>query len=189
VRQGLARGHRISAFVRDAAALNDIAHERVNVVRGNVLASEVVDAAVRGHDGVLCTLGSRSIIRRDTLCSEATKYIVAGMTRHGVRRLVVCTSSGVGDSRSNIPWIGRWLVDWVVADKEAQERVVRESATEWVLVRPAGLRDGPPRGEIAVGLPGPLPTRSISRAGVAAFMLDQLTSNEYLFRAPAISAL
>lgn len=186
VAQALARGHELTAFVRDPGGLG-VPHERLRRARGSVLDDTAVDGAVAGHEAVLCALGSRSWIGRDTICSEGTRRIVAAMARHGIRRLVVCSSSGVGDSRNNIPWLGRPLVSLVVSDKEIQEQVVRASDTDWILVRPTGLRDAPARGDIAVALPGPLPTRRIARADVAAFMLDQIASDTYLRRAPAIS--
>ena len=60
---------------------------------------------------------------------------------------------------------------------------------EWVIVRPARLTNGPRRGryrrgaeinERAVG-------RSIARADVAAFMLEQVTDGTYLRRTPGVS--
>lgn len=184
--QALARGHEVTALARDPTALHTT-HERLRVLQGSVLDGPTVEAAVAGHQAILCALGSRSLIRRDNICSAGTSCIVAAMSKHGIRRLVVCSSSGVGDSRTNIPWIGRPIVAWVVADKEAQEQVVRLSDTDWTLVRPTGLRYAAPRGDVAVAVPGPLPTRQIARADVAAFMLDQLTSDVDVRQAPAIS--
>jgi hypothetical protein len=57
----------------------------------------------------LSALGSRSLFRHITLLSESTRYIVGAMERQGVRRLVVETSLGVGDSRGQLGLIGTWI--------------------------------------------------------------------------------
>src|SRR6266436_9262191 len=58
VKQALERGHQVTAFVRTPARLR-LAHERLTVVRGDVLDRSSVEAAVRGHDAVLSALGHK----------------------------------------------------------------------------------------------------------------------------------
>ena len=71
-------------------------------------------------------------------------------------------------------------------DKELQEEIVRESTVDWVIVRPTSLVDRPARGKFRVAQNGEAVPGRIARADVAAFMVDQLTSNEYLGKAPVI---
>ena len=71
-------------------------------------------------------------------------------------------------------------------DKERQEEMVRESAVEWVLVRPTSLVDRPARGKFRIAQGGEAVPGRIARADVAAFMVDQLTSNDYVGKAPVI---
>jgi len=75
------------------------------------------------------------------------------------------------------------------ADKEVQERIIGDSALDWVIVRPAALTNGPRRGAYRDGedIGHWLFTRSISRSDVADFMLKQLTENNYLHRKPGVS--
>ena len=75
----------------------------------------------------------------------------------------------------------------VYRDKEVQERAIRQSDLDWVIVRPALLTNGRHTGVYQVGLTY---TRSsilprISRADVADFMLKQLADDTYLCKAPA----
>ena len=58
-----------------------------------------------------------------------------------------------------------------------------------VIVRPTGLASSPGRGTqaIAVTLNGPVPVSRIARADVATFMLDQVSGNEFVGKAPGIS--
>jgi putative NADH-flavin reductase len=69
-----------------------------------------------------------------------------------------------------------------------QEQAIKQSALDWVIVRPALLTNGSRTGVYQVG---PTYTRSsvvprISRADVADFMLKQLTDDTYLGKAPAL---
>jgi putative NADH-flavin reductase len=57
VSQALARGHEVTALVRDPSKL-DNAHEGLRVLRGDALDPAAVDAAVRGRDAVIMSLRS-----------------------------------------------------------------------------------------------------------------------------------
>ncbi len=74
-----------------------------------------------------------------------------------------------------------------MADKEKQEAVVRESGLEWVIVRPGGLTNDPPTGEYQVGTAPDIIAGQISRADLAAFLLQQLSDDTYLRQTPAIT--
>src|SRR5690242_21851148 len=70
VRQPLARGHTVTAFVRDPARLA-IAHASLRTVVGDALDPAAVDAAVPGHDAVLCALGHRTYLGPTRILSTA----------------------------------------------------------------------------------------------------------------------
>ena len=119
--------------------------------------------------------------------------IVSAMERHGVRRLIVVSAFGVGESRRDAPLLARimhrlMLAD-LFADKEAAEEDLRRSGLDWTIVRPVMLTDGPltaryraaERLKLA-GIP------RISRADVAHFVVSQLGSADYLHKAVVLSA-
>jgi nucleoside-diphosphate-sugar epimerase len=102
--------------------------------------------------------------------SVATRHIIEAMEQTGTKRLVTLSSAGIGDSRGKLGFFREAILVPLFSkaqfrDKELQEEYVRESSVEWVIVRP---------------------TSRIARADVAAFMVDQLTSNEHLRQAPVI---
>ena len=146
-----------------------------------------------GHDAVVSALGSKLSRRPTTLLSDGTRNVLAAMAAGGVRRLVCITGIGAGDSRGH----GGFLYDRLIlplllrevyADKNRQEEVVRQSAADWVLIRPAQLTDGPAAGRYRAhtDLTG-VRARTISRADVADFVVRQLTSDEYLRRTPLLT--
>ena len=73
-------------------------------------------------------------------------------------------------------------------DKTRQERTIAGSSVEWVIVRPGMLTNGEKRGRSHHGrhVGSFLLTVRISRADVADFMLNQLTSDRYLRSAPGV---
>ncbi|MFT5460998.1 MAG: putative NADH-flavin reductase, partial [Myxococcota bacterium] len=191
--QALASGFAVTAFVRNPAKVQT-ANANLTVVRGDVRDADAVRAAVAGHDAVLCALGAPAR-DRSGLRATGTVNIVRAMRAHGVRRLVVQSSHGIGDSAVGLPWWMRWLLVPLYlanafADHEAQEAAVRSSELDWTLVRPPHLTDGPLSGEVGHGYPMelPLPSTKISRADVAQFMLEQLDAPGYIRRTVAIAA-
>jgi uncharacterized protein YbjT (DUF2867 family) len=134
----LAEGHDVTALVRDLdkAGLPGDVHS----VRGDVLDPASMGPAVSGCDAVICALGTPSPRTATTLLEEGTANLVQVMKRMGVPRLVCVTLLGVEGSRSNAALPYRHVVLRVlgpmVPDKERQERVVRGSGLDWVLVRP-----------------------------------------------------
>ena len=193
VRQALEREHEVTAFARRPAKL-DVQHERLTVARGDVLDPASVEAAVRGQDAVLSALGHKRWFYPASILSEGTRNLVRAMEREGVRRLVCATSLGVGDSFGRMGlyytlFIGVFILPFYFYDKVRQERVIRGSALDWVIVRPGVLSNRPARGRYEHGpkVGNWLWTVRIARADVAAFMLDQVTSDAYLRQSPGVA--
>ena len=65
-----------------------------------------------------------------------------------MRRLIVESSLGVGDSRGQLGLLGTWIavpifLARIYADKERQESIITGSQLDWTIVRPAMLTNGP----------------------------------------------
>lgn len=138
VDSALGRGHNVKALVRNpqSATLPDT----VQTVQGDVLDPASLEPAARGCEAVVCVLGTPSPRTATTLLETGTANLVTVMKQVPVPRLVCVTLLGIGDSRSNTALLYRHIILRVLApmvpDKEKQERVVRESGLDWVLVRP-----------------------------------------------------
>lgn len=192
VKQALEHGYAVTALVRDPARLA-IEHPRLTVARGNVLDPQSVAAAMRGQDAVLCALGHKRYFYPTRILSEGTRNVVAAMAANGSRRLVCITSLGIGDAAFRLGLLYTFFNIPVVLpfyfwDKTRQERAIAGSAVEWVIVRPGALTNGDKRGRVREGrgVGNPLWTVRVSRADVAAFMLNQLASDTYLRAAPGV---
>lgn len=192
VAQALERGYAVTAFVRDPSRLR-VDHQQLTVVQGDVLDPASVEAAMRGQEAVLSALGHKRYFYRTRILSEGTRNVLRAMETHRVPRLICETSLGIGDSAGRMGLYYTFFVIPVILpfyfwDKTRQERVIARSNVEWVIVRPGALTNGDKRGRSRHGrhVGGFLLTVRVSRADVADFMLNQLTSNTYLRSAPGV---
>jgi putative NADH-flavin reductase len=190
VGQALARGHEVTAFARRPAA--PPVHPGLVTVTGSIADAAALDGAIAGREAVLCALGGRPWRRRERVCSTAMRHAVDAMQRHHVRRVVAISTFGAGDTRPRTGWLVRHLVFGAVlrsevADKEAMEAILENSGLDWTVVRVGLLHDGPARGTWRAADDASIHGMGrISRADVAAFMLDQLDDARWLRRKPAL---
>jgi len=192
VEQALAQGHAVTAFVRNPAKL-DLKHANLKVVQGDVLDYASVERAVPGHETVLSALGTPAMTK-NTVRSEGTRNIIRAMEQAGVRRLICLSSIGIGDSRAMLPFHYKYILVPLLlrqgfAEHELEEVWVKQSQTDWTIVRPGAFTDGDRTGAYRHS---PTPTgkaikAKISRADVADFVLKQLNDHSYLYKTPWIS--
>ncbi len=185
VTQALGRGHRVTALVRRPARFDP--DPGLTTAVGNVLDPASLDRAMPGHDAVLSALGHKRWLGPTSILSRGTANLVAAMRRHGVRRLVCETALGIADAWWQMGlyytlFVRPVILPFYFRDKVRQEAVIRASDLDWTIVRPGALTNGPARGRYRQGdrVGHWLWTVRISRADVAAFMLDQLSDRRYV---------
>ena len=201
VEELLSNGHEVTAFARRASVLQSLS-DRLVAVDGDATDPDAVDRAVRGQDAVIVTLGIRENALRvrllgaagtpDDVRSKGTRTLVAAMRRHGVKKLVVQTSYGVGESREKLPWTYRMLFALLlkpqIADTERQEREVRDSGLDWVIAQPVNLTDADEQGGPFASPSGETRTMHVSRKGVGRFLVEAMQGSEYVGRSVALSS-
>lgn len=189
IEQALAAGHFIQALIRNPDNF-DLTHPNLMIVRGNVLEAADVSACITGTEAVICSLGPTGE-NPNNVVTTGTRHIIKAMKEAGLRRLVVVTSIGVGDSKDQVPFAFKALMKTILKtameDKEAQETAVKASDLDWIIIRPGGLTDGPRTGKYAFGTQKSLKAGQVSRADVAEFVLKQLTDDTFVRQTPAIS--
>ncbi len=188
VRLALDQGHEVTAFTRNLANVT-MTHERLRVVQGDVLDAGVVEAAVKGQDAVICSLGTMER-GPSTVVSEGTRNIIAAMEGNGVERFVCLSSAGIIGGELGFFFdrvIAPRVFKHVFADKRRQLDVMRQSSVDWVLVRPPELTDDPGTGKYEVRFER-VASRKIPRADVADFMLKQLDDDRYVGKMPLVSS-
>ncbi len=192
VRQALNQGHSVTAFVRNPARIEDIQHENLQIVRGDVLDVTDVENAVAEQEAIMITIGTGT--KRTDLREVGTRNIVEAMEKTGVKRLICQSSLGVGGSRVNLTFFTKYIVVDIFlrhafADHERQEAVIKQCSLDWTIVRPPHLKDSPHTGVYVFGFSSKDSQIKgwISRADVADFMLNQLVDDTYLRQTPGVS--
>jgi uncharacterized protein YbjT (DUF2867 family) len=182
VRQALDAGHKVTAVVRTASAF-ELEHPSLEVVRVPGLdAAEALREAVDGSTAVISGVGPRG--RKDgPVASRSTKSILAAMEAAGVRRFVAVSAAPLGPIPPDESFLNRRVVHPLInafaaevyADLRVMEADIRNSATEWTIVRPPKLNNKDLTGRYRTVVGGSV-TRGylISRADVAHLMLAVL---------------
>jgi uncharacterized protein YbjT (DUF2867 family) len=179
VQRALEKGHRVTAFARSPQNLT-FQHENLERVKGDFHQASSVDAAVPGHDALIVTAsasGPAAFKENPYYFSRGTGYVIDAMKKAGVKRLVVLSALGVGDSRPLLNPVLRWLlIDVLIkapyADHERQEQQVKASGLKWVIARPGRLTNGrAQRRYVRKKAVEPVPL-AISRADVADFLVE-----------------
>ncbi len=184
VAQALGEGHVVRAFARNPSALKPA--PSLEVVRGDVFDQPSLDAAAHGQGAAVVILGIPfAALRKPTnVYSQGTRNLISALKGAKVRRLIVVSSFGVGDSRRDAGLLDRAFFSLFLrgayADKELQEQAVRECSLDYTIVRPTRFTTagGAGRYTVSVG-PGPVPS-PIARADVARFILDALRTRAYI---------
>ncbi|MBO9553185.1 NAD(P)-binding oxidoreductase [Cellulomonas sp.] len=198
------RGHEVTALSRHAGTLTaDPTLRGVRTVDGDATDPAVVGPLVAGQDAVVVTLGiSESAIRvrlrgpagtAPDVRSRGTRTVVDAMRAHGVRRLVVQTSYGVGETRDRLSTAMRvvfaLLLRPQIADTEVQHALVRDSGLDWVSVQPVNLTD-----EAADEMPftsttGDVQGYKVARARVGQFLAAAVEDDRWVGRSVALSGV
>jgi putative NADH-flavin reductase len=189
VDEALSRGHTVTALVRKVSSIE--ARKGLHIIEGTPLNQQDIEKCFATSeptiDAVIVTLNatraSDSPFAKPTspahLIRDSVRNLTAVMEKHGVKRLIMMSSFGIGSSWSQLSWLIKPMFSYtnmkyaisdhhdVDADLHANDRV------DWTLVRPVMLTDADAAeikefGEFGKGN---AMTSSISRASVAKFLI------------------
>jgi putative NADH-flavin reductase len=198
--EALKRGHRVTLLISHKGALK-IKPELVEIYEGTPLNKFTLADAMQGCDAVLSTLNisrhsdspwSKLRTSKDFL-SSSMKHIIEAATENDIKRVIITTAWGVAETRKDIPFWFRWLIDnsnirYQHHDHEKQEVLLKASNLDWTILRPVGLSDSEKIRELKVSFNNqPNPSVTVSRRNVALFMLNVLEKNLYARQCPVIS--
>ena len=190
--QALEQGHEITALVRDPSRVS-LRHPRLTVLGGSPTDASDVDRCVQGADAVIHCLGigGKGDGKPTTLVSDSVTVVLAAMVKHGVPRIVCMSNVGAGGSgtwfanRIVLPLFVRWLLP-IIEDKDRMEAALRASSVEWVSVRLPNIVDGPEK-PLRISKDGRGIGLSITASATARFLLEQVSSSEWVRSTPSVS--
>ena len=142
------RGDAVTAVVRpasDAAALEAVG---VSVFSGNPLSHDDVSNAFAAgsFDAVISTLGHRRGEPEPRADIAGIELIVAAAKQHSVRRMLMVTMIGSGDSLGAVSEKVIQFLGAAIEAKTAAEALLENSGLDYTILRPGGLNGNPDAG-------------------------------------------
>ncbi|HEX6330626.1 MAG TPA: NAD(P)H-binding protein [Actinomycetota bacterium] len=181
VRQGLERGHEVTAFVRSPYDLEST-DERLDVVAGDARDAAAVERALARADGVISVVALMSA-EAEPEHSEATKAIVEAAGRAGVRRLVVAANNDVLSDREVT---GEFAAH--AREHRRNRETLEASDLDWTIGAAPWVTDDPATGTYKTVMDGKGPGRRLGAADFATFALDALERDEWNRHVVGVSA-
>lgn len=190
VKQSLENGFKVTAFVRNPLKLM-IENENLTITTGDVYDASGVEQAIKDQDAVVCALGVGTSLKKTTVRSIGTRNIISGMHKSNVKRLIVVSAMGVGESWNTLSFFNKFFFATLLKnsrnDHEAQEKAVKESKLDYTIIRPSGLTDAPRTDAYTYGETIKAKKAKISRADVADLIIKELRKSNLVGKAVTIT--
>ena len=182
ITQALESGHNLTAIVRTPEKFN-LMHERLRVVKGDVLNPASYLKEMEGKDIVISTIGVHSRTPT-TVYSEGIINIIGGMRTSKVYRLV-CVSAHALDITPVLPLWQKLVIKHILHrilkhpfnDMRLMEHVIKNSMLNWTIIRPPMLKDTPLTKNYRIAINEHLKRPiKLSRADLAHYIIAILTN-------------
>jgi putative NADH-flavin reductase len=190
VRQALARGYDVTAFVHKNNPF--IEEPGLKVVQGDIYSGEDIRKVIENRDAIISCLGSWGTKHRNVL-TTAMRSLIPAMREQKINRIITLTGAGASPPDRGMSAFHRLLMRLlapfpagkVFADGDQHMRLLMASDLNWTTIRSPVMSDRQGTDhtlKLAAGHAFP----RIGREAVAASMLDQLESQEWSCKAPAL---
>ena len=188
VEGALKKGHHVTAVLRNPANLI-LTHANLEVVKGDIMHPETLERHLENKDVIISAIGKNSL-KRTTLYSEGNKNLLTVMNKMGIKRVFFISAAGLdinpGQSffiKFATKYFLQKLLRNMYADIRLMEKIVKESDSDWTIMRPPRLTDKPATGHYRIAINKFLKKcLTISRADVADFMIKNI-ANEAAYKA------
>jgi uncharacterized protein YbjT (DUF2867 family) len=166
----VARGDKVTAFVRPTSNLTELKALNVEFVTGDALNRQQVDTAFAkaSYKAVVTTMGCFKCPTPPDY--EGNKNVFDAARASNSKRVLMISTLGAGDTYDAIPWISKRLLKDVIALKDKAEKDLMSGGLDYTILRPGALKDLPPTGT-GVMAEKVDSTGIIGRADVAALLV------------------
>ncbi|HEX6224172.1 MAG TPA: NAD(P)H-binding protein [Chryseolinea sp.] len=163
----------------------------IEIVKGDARNYDSVDRLVDGCQCVISTLGQP---RGETsIFSQATSNVIRAMTQHEIQRYVLTTGLSVDTPLDKKSQKVKMATDWMKSnfpettlDKQVEFDVLSRSDIKWTLVRLPLIEQTDERRNMIASLED-CPGDKISTTDLAYFLIEQLSAENYIKKAPFLA--
>lgn len=207
--EALARNHTVTAIIRRPDALAP--QPNLSIITGTPLDQADISKAFTNaprSDPIRAVISTLNTGRTSdnpwakatsppSLMADSVRNTLAVMREHGVKKMVVLGTNGIGSSRANSGWFFNWIVDHsnlkiafddhYEVQKLLEAEAERDGEFKWVDVRATGLSNGEKKELSEFGNEGKGVGWFVSRKSVAGFLLDAVERSQWDGQTPVIS--
>jgi len=192
VKELLTEGYRVRAGVRNVEKAKQSlpANDNLEFVLADVTKGvDLLSKAIAGTDAVIVATGFRPSIDLTSawkVDNIGTQNMVEACIKSGVKRMVLVSSilangAAMGQILNPIYILLNVLGLTLVAKLQA-EKYLKNSGLDYTIIRPGGLKNDPPTGNIVLGKEDTIFKGSVSRDVVAKVAVESLGIPEALFK-------
>ena len=189
----------VNCLVRNPEKISAI--KNLNVFKGDVRNESDLLNAMEGCDYIINVLNvSRTsdfpwskLRTPPTLLSDTMQLLVKTGKKKNIKKVIVCSAWGVAETREDIPFWFRWLIDFsnigiAYKNHEKQEEILKNSDLDYTIVRPVGLINSDKTQSVKETFNNsPKPTLIISRKALAEYMIESITNQELTRKTVTVS--
>jgi putative NADH-flavin reductase len=195
IKKAIAAGYQVKTLARNPEKLDEI-KDKIEIVEGSVFESSNVEAAIEGAEVVLSTIGPPQGKSCDPYQYEnAIKEIVRIMDKKGIKRYIhiggAAHQGGADEEWSfNRKFLRLFLNLFgkqILVAKHLEWEVLKSSDLDWTLIRPPRIANEASQECLSVD-EKKLGNIKVSIEDLTDFILQQITSREWIRKAPLISS-
>ena len=181
VNEVLARGFNVRAILVppfDSPDQPEFTEKGVEMVEGDLTSVATLEKAVEGADYLISAIGSRKPFSKkdlDKIDNMGNQNLTRAAKAKGLKRIVVISSNGVGNSRCFISLMHKISMTVILRAKERSEAFIQSLGMDYTLLRPGGYNEKDLSGEAVFGEGGGL-SGLIGRGGIAKVCADAITN-------------
>jgi uncharacterized protein YbjT (DUF2867 family) len=175
VKELRARGESVTVAVRSSSNTTELETLGVETVVADALKADTVESALRTKPfvAVISTLGTSRGEQTQRPDFIGNRHVIDATKSAGIRRILLVTVIGAGDSIQAAPLPSRRFLAEVIELKTRAEDYLRSSKLDYTIIRPGGLTDGAPSGKAFLA-EDPATFSFIARADLARLVVDSL---------------
>lgn len=195
ITKAIAAGYQVKTLARNPEKLEEI-KDRIEIITGSVFESSSIESAIEGSEVVLSTIGPPQRNPGDPVQYEkAMKKIVSAMDKYGIKRLIHIGGAAHQGGENEVWDFNRKLLrlflnllgKQILVAKHLEWEVLKSSDLDWTLVRPPRIANEVASGTISADEKR-LKSLKIKVGDLTDFILQQITSQEWIRKAPLVSS-
>jgi len=190
----LIKEYEVKALVRNPSKLENY-YSKVSIIKGDILDPSSVDNTIKECDVIICVVGHVKGTPNN-MQLDGMKNIITSMSKNNIKKLITLTGAGVftkGDNPSFFDKIMQLLLKIIsfsrFKDGANMVNEIKETNLDWIVIRAPFITNEKAKNKFSIynNLESNKPATRISREDLVDFILENITSKEYVRKLPVIT--